>query len=1034
MFSFFNESGRKENESSIIQPSTLIRPDLNLFDERSGSKICLSPNKRLAAVTDNFGRIILFDLQNMIAVRIWKGYRKAEIGWITVNENERIHKIDNENERNSKDNPKRAFFLIFYVPKRGILEIWPAQTGPRVTAFNVGKNCRLIHLDFTMFGLNYLVLKNIKKSMSNHHEFENYFQQSRCFLFNYEKAQIFTINIPFLCSFTDRNDKKARDVHVLKDLKLLFKKDDSNLETSKLLEKVIKLLLMLKTAEIRRESIEQLIKLANDCELIIFSLEKLRDHLLEMLKNNQLDFENKLIVQMCSRIIQLCHYYSDVQKQFQDNSLNEQFQRIVDESKNPPEINDLNEKLDKWSGSDLVRLLSLIAFRQSVLKPNVSNPNNSFSLKIGEFLNYFTLYYNHLFKHNQEDEMYEKLPIEVILMKEENKKSENNQGGENMPYPFLDTQSIQLERLSIFLFWSTFIGDQENIDRLLSDVCLSPSNLLLLLFNAWLNCSASNFWPCWPSFYRSFTLIIDLIVENAKISNQKQQSSSNRITSLDFSTLDLDDLHLSSSWTSILMMIYQSNNIPSTLIAIQVIKVLIARMKSDRKLSNDNADAKDADEINEDLSAKADTDNPFFNSDNEWETLHFDEENLSFLAKQLEDLFLLDLLLKSVSKDSNETNDDRKSSSSASSKNKDSISLSFILTNGPGIVSEIVARWAVHHNIEPDLLLDSKHCSESSKQDDSMAEKDLHEKFEFLIEILMQKHGIECAAIAAYKLEHLNAQSTLIEVLDHVRRCFPNCLDSDILLINCFWELLLQWNTEPLLKTKELSRALTYLVKVSSSVLRHNIASMSWRLFVQKRFATLCGLIEKMGKKPKDRISRKELEMDENDLESFCEFCTNLIDFMIRTSACSETDAVPLFTIDDWWQSFNSLSFNSSSIQTQNIQSLSSWPSNAPLALIAMHQKTANIDLLIEYYHLSQCIQFAVIFSLRNVRPFALFSSTVRGYFFQESLQSFIIDQQENAKGVALSSDPVLYESRMKFLSNVIVGIIQTLPINNVKG
>lgn len=115
---------------------------------------------------------------------------------------------------------------------------------------------------------------------------------------------------------------------------------------------------------------------------------------------------------------------------------------------------------------------------------------------------------------------------------------------------------------------------------------------------------------------------------------------------------------------------------------------------------------------------------------------------------------------------------------------------------------------------------------------------------------------------------------------------------------------------------------------------------MSWRLFVQKRFATLCGLIEKMGKKPKDRISRKELEMglfkilfslivsninsstliDENDLESFCEFCTNLIDFMIRTSACSETDAVPLFTIDDWWQSFNSLSFNSSSIQTQNIQ------------------------------------------------------------------------------------------------------------------
>jgi len=33
-----------------------------------------------------------------------------------------------------------------------------------------------------------------------------------------------------------------------------------------------------------------------------------------------------------------------------------------------------------------------------------------------------------------------------------------------------------------------------------------------------------------------------------------------------------------------------------------------------------------------------------------------------------------------------------------------SISLSFILTSGPGIVSEIVARWAVHHRISPELL------------------------------------------------------------------------------------------------------------------------------------------------------------------------------------------------------------------------------------------------------------------------------------------------------------------------------------------
>lgn len=100
--------------------------------------------------------------------------------------------------------------------------------------------------------------------------------------------------------------------------------------------------------------------------------------------------------------------------------------------------------------------------------------------------------------------------------------------------------------------------------------------------------------------------------------------------------------------------------------------------------------------------------------------------------------------------------------------------------------------------------------------------------------------------------------------MDHVRRCFPNCLDSDILLINCFWEILLQWNAEPCLTTDRLTKSLDYLRKVSNSVLKHNVLSMGWRLFLQKRLEILCNLIEKMGKKPKDRIIRKELDMGMN--------------------------------------------------------------------------------------------------------------------------------------------------------------------------
>lgn len=40
---------------------------------RHGERICLSPCNTLAAVTDEFGRVILLDVTRGLAVRMWKG-------------------------------------------------------------------------------------------------------------------------------------------------------------------------------------------------------------------------------------------------------------------------------------------------------------------------------------------------------------------------------------------------------------------------------------------------------------------------------------------------------------------------------------------------------------------------------------------------------------------------------------------------------------------------------------------------------------------------------------------------------------------------------------------------------------------------------------------------------------------------------------------------------------------------------------------------------------------------------------------------
>jgi hypothetical protein len=75
----------------------------------------------MIATSDSFARIILIDTKKGIAVRIFKGYRDAQIGFICV-----------DDESNEKSNKKYALYLIILAPRRGLLEIWGCQQGIRL--------------------------------------------------------------------------------------------------------------------------------------------------------------------------------------------------------------------------------------------------------------------------------------------------------------------------------------------------------------------------------------------------------------------------------------------------------------------------------------------------------------------------------------------------------------------------------------------------------------------------------------------------------------------------------------------------------------------------------------------------------------------------------------------------------------------------------------------------------------------------------------------------------------------------------------
>ncbi|ETO06989.1 hypothetical protein RFI_30402 [Reticulomyxa filosa] len=76
-----------EIQSSIkSKPYELYPVQISIQDSsRAVDLILMAPDGRYAALTDSLGRISIFDCTNLILLRVFKGHRHAQIGWIYVN-------------------------------------------------------------------------------------------------------------------------------------------------------------------------------------------------------------------------------------------------------------------------------------------------------------------------------------------------------------------------------------------------------------------------------------------------------------------------------------------------------------------------------------------------------------------------------------------------------------------------------------------------------------------------------------------------------------------------------------------------------------------------------------------------------------------------------------------------------------------------------------------------------------------------------------------------------------------------------------
>uniref|UniRef100_A0A3Q3E909 RAB3 GTPase activating protein subunit 2 (non-catalytic) n=1 Tax=Labrus bergylta TaxID=56723 RepID=A0A3Q3E909_9LABR len=203
-----NEEETVQKQKPKVEPSTPLAIRFGLPDSRRhGESICLSPCNTLAGVTDDFGRVTLLDLARGISIRMWKGYRDAQLAWLQVPE----ERGEREFSPSASLPRRHALFLVIYAPRRGILEVWAMQQGPRVGAFTVGKHCRLLYAGYRLMGVNSVTSQGWQLHT-----------QQVCLLDPITGAMR-TVNIPFHLALSDKKSERAKDMHLSKRLTALLR-------------------------------------------------------------------------------------------------------------------------------------------------------------------------------------------------------------------------------------------------------------------------------------------------------------------------------------------------------------------------------------------------------------------------------------------------------------------------------------------------------------------------------------------------------------------------------------------------------------------------------------------------------------------------------------------------------------------------------------------------------------------------------------------------------------------------------------------
>ncbi|CEF65559.1 Rab3 GTPase-activating protein non-catalytic subunit [Strongyloides ratti] len=176
-----------------------------LKDEgRKGERIFKAPEPwDFALICDSIARISLVCTRTNIILKMWKGYRDAKCAFY---ETYGVMDLDN------KKCKTKTLFVIFYLPRRAIIEIWSLRTGKRVGAFHADKNGRLLLVQNQILGC-----RNDLRS----------FNKNLSFIYIKPNGMLVTYSIPFSLSLCHELDASTHDKNLICEIRKSLKLKDN---------------------------------------------------------------------------------------------------------------------------------------------------------------------------------------------------------------------------------------------------------------------------------------------------------------------------------------------------------------------------------------------------------------------------------------------------------------------------------------------------------------------------------------------------------------------------------------------------------------------------------------------------------------------------------------------------------------------------------------------------------------------------------------------------------------------------------------